>query len=728
MALIMGPLRPDATYGEKIVYEAIRGCLPDGYMVWPELPVQGEEERKRPDFVLLHRLFGVIVLEVKDWAQILKANPYGVVVRNRNGEERPEDNPVNTAKKYGDTIADMIRETHRQALAEGSFSGPLPRISRTCAAVLALQKNHEIPLLEQRLRAKGYLLSRDDLAEHRFETRLKSLHRPGGVELLEEDKLELIRRALFPDGDIHDADGSYLGHFSPDQEIETKDGIFFKIQEESQLEKKDLDLIKQVTLFSETSLAPVTPDIEKLELTEQGEEIAGRFRIKLVRGVAGSGKTQILCKRAILLSKLYPTWNILVLTRNKGLAADLREILKDYQSITVCHFDKLCHMQLEPRGLWRPPVDDQNQPGWIAQILKNAPSAEQFDPRFLRDEFNWMKYVDRVDRESYLAKDRVGRETPLQPSQREIVFQVFERYEERLQLFRQMVWADVPRLVLRAMDDGLLQTEQYDAILIDEAQMFPPTWFKVVKHWLKQPHGMLFLAADMTQNIYARFSWKQKGINVRGRRTTILRRPYRSTYPIARAAYELVRTDSDLQTLLKKEGDELVEPDLAHPNMRSGEVPRLVHCSNLEAELDYVTDEVKRFIEKGCWPSEIAILTLKEVEGQQRFAKHLREQGVPIVLSSEYRRSPDGPRVLVGLISGITGQEFKAVFVCDLQDLFDRGSTAFSGSWLEFKAEQKRLLYVAMTRARDFLHLCYRQKLHSTLEILQRVTETVGVG
>ena len=70
MALIMGPLRPDATYGEKIVYEAIKDCLPDDYMVWPELPVQGEEERKRPDFVLLHRLFGVIVLEVKDCAPL----------------------------------------------------------------------------------------------------------------------------------------------------------------------------------------------------------------------------------------------------------------------------------------------------------------------------------------------------------------------------------------------------------------------------------------------------------------------------------------------------------------------------------------------------------------------------------------------------------------------------------------------------------------------------------
>jgi superfamily I DNA/RNA helicase len=725
MALMMGPLHPDATDGEKIVYGALERYLPDTYQVWPELPVQGEEERKQPDFVLLHPTWGIIVLEVKDWARIASADPYHVVVKPRKGAEDSRGNPVTQAKRYCDTIADMIRETHRQALLEGAFRGPLPKVSRAYAVVLTLQEDYEIPYLEQRLRAKGYVLSKYDLTKARLESRLQSLPRPDGVECLDEDTLELVRRALFPEGDIYDSIGKYIGHFTPEQEIETKEGVFPRSGEETESDEKAP--VEQSTLFPNSSSSPVRPDVEKLELTGQGKEIAERFSVKLVRGVAGSGKTQILCKRAVLLSKLYPTWNILVLTRNKGLAADLKEILKDHPSITVCHFDRLCYRQLEPKGLWRPPVGDQDQPGWIAQVCKEVPGADEFDPRFLRDEFNWMKYVDRLDREAYLAEEREGRETPLPRDKREIVFQAFDLYEKRLQLFRQMVWADVPHLTVNAMECGLLPTQQYDAILIDEAQMFPPTWFKVVKYWLKQPQGMLFLAADMTQNIYTRFSWKQKGINIRGRRTTILRRPYRNSYPIANAAYELVHTDDDLQALLKKDGDELVEPDMDYAGMRPGEMPKLVHCHNLDAELKYVTDEVKRLISEGCWPSDIAVLTLKEVQGQQRFASHLQGQRVQVVLSSEYRHGADGPRVLVGLISGITGQEFKSVFVCDLQDLFDCNSTAFSGSWAEFRAEQKRLLYVAMTRARDNLHLCYRQKLHSTLQVLSQVTETVEV-
>ena len=726
MGLMMGPLHPDATSGERLVYSALKRYTPDDYQVWPELPIQGEVERKHPDFVLLHPRWGIIVLEVKDRKRIVSANPFGMVVRRPDGSEEHEPNPVNIAKKYCDTISDEIRETYHKAVAEGSFLGPLPVVPHAYAVVLTLQAGYEVLFLEQHLKAKGYLLSKEDLSEHRLEAHLESLPRPGGVYRLSGEEVELVRRALFPEGDIYDRAGRYVGHFSSEQEVEAKDGILPHTQEGTEPEKEPP--LEQRTLLPENSPSPIRPDMERLELTEEGERIAGRLSIKLVRGVAGSGKTQILCKRAVLLSKLNPTWDILVLTRNRGLAADLEHIIKDYEKIQIFNFDRLCHSQLEPRGLWRPPVDDTDQPGWIEQVCKEVPGADQFDPRFLRDEFNWMKYTRRADRVAYLAEDRAGREIPLsREAQRPIVFQVFELYEKRLQRFRQMVWADVPLLMLDAMEAGLIPGEQYDAILVDEAQMFPPTWFEVVKHWLRKPHGMLFLAADMIQNIYARFSWEQKGLNVRGQRTHILRQPYRSTYPIARAAHELVRTDNDLQALLSKDGDELIEPELDNLKMRPGTAPKLVHCSSLEAELNYVTEEVKHLIEEGCWPSDIAVLTLKEVQGQQRFAFHLQAQGIRTVLSSEYRYGADGPRVLVGLISGITGQEFKCVFVCDLQDLFDHDSTAFSSSWLEFKAQQKRLLYVAMTRARDRLYLCHRQRLHSTLQVLGQVTETVKV-
>jgi hypothetical protein len=724
MAVVMGPLRPDATYGEKLVHDAL-GRLPDDYQVWPELPVQGDSEREQPDFVLLHPKWGIIVLEAKDRKNIISANPYGLTVRRPDGSEESEPNPTNQAKRHSDTIDDMLENTHRRACAEGSFAGSLPMIPRTYGVVFTRQSRREVSWLEDRLRAKGYLISREDLADKQLEQCLTSLPCPCGVDRLEDRTLELVRRALFPDGDMYREQGRYQGHMTPEQEAEVKAGIFPDPESESELEERTP--VEQPELLEETPPSPVRPDMERLALTEEGEQLAQRFAVRLVRGVAGSGKTQILCKRAALLTKLHPDWDILVLTRNRGLAADLDDVLGEYEGIQVFNFDRLCRGQLDAVGLWRSPVDDTDQPGWIRSVADEVPGGSEFDPRLLRDEFNWMKYTKTVTREEYIDEDRDGREIPLsRERERPVVYETFDRYEKKLRRFRQIVWADVPLLMLAAMDEGLIPAEQYDAILVDEAQMFPPTWFEVVKRWVRKPHGMLFLAADMTQNIYGRFSWKRKGVRVRGR-TRILRRPYRSTYPIAQCAYDLVRSDEDLQALLKKDGDELIEPDLDHSLMRQGEKPKLVSCSKLQAELDYVARGVNELIADGYWPSEIAVLTLRQEEGQQRFATHLRAQGIPVVLASECRYSSDGPRALVGLISGITGQEFGAVFICDLQDLFRRDSTAFSGSWSEFKAQQKRLLYVAMTRARDTLHMCYRQNLHSTLSCLERSAEAESV-
>lgn len=725
MGMLMGPLRPKATYGERLVCGAL-GRLPDDYQIWPELPVQGDVERKKPDFVVLHPKWGIIVLEVKDRRKIISADPYGLHVRRADGSEKSEPNPVNKAERYSETIKDMLKETHRRARGEGAFVDSFPMIPRRYGVVFTHQSPREVSFLEERLRAKGYLLSGDDLDADRFERRLRSLRCPCGVDRLDDRTLELIRRALFPDGDLYDKQGNYLGHLTPEQEVEVKAGIFPGDQEESEGEE-DEPLTAQPSLLEERPPRSVKPDVESLELTEEGEQLVERFSVRLIRGVAGSGKTQILCKRAVLLTQLHPDWDILVLTRNRGLAADLEDTLADYDKIQVCHFDRLCRNQLDARGLWGSPVKDTQQPGWITSVIGEVEGGDQFDPRFLRDEFNWMKYTRILTRNSYISEDRDGREIPLsRERERPIVHEVFQRYEDKLKRFHQFAWADVPLLMLDAMEEGLIPEAQYDAILIDEAQMFPPTWFEVVKRWLRKPHGMLFLAADMTQNIYGRFSWKRKGVRVRGR-TRILRRPYRSTYPIARCAYDLVRSDEDLQSLLKKDGDELVEPDLDHSLMRQGEKPKLIKCSNLEAELDYVAHSVQQLISDGYWPSEIAVLTLRQEEGQQRFAASLRAQGIPIVLASECRYSSEGPRTLVGLISGITGQEFRAVFVCELQDLFRRDSTVFSGSWIEFKAQQKRLLYVAMTRARDSLHMCYRQNLHSTLDCLERSAETESV-
>jgi hypothetical protein len=176
MALIFGSLHAEATHGEELTLSSLRR-LPDEWLVWPELPVQGRGPRLHPDFILLHRAYGLTVLEVKDWAQILSANPNEVTVRTRDGSHRTEKNPIDTAQRYCYAILDMIESAHKVARRDRAFRGPKHDIPWACGVVLVRQTGRVLGHLENRLRAQGMLLGESDLKTADLEARLRRLHR-----------------------------------------------------------------------------------------------------------------------------------------------------------------------------------------------------------------------------------------------------------------------------------------------------------------------------------------------------------------------------------------------------------------------------------------------------------------------------------------------------------------------------------------------------------------------
>jgi hypothetical protein len=62
---------------------------------------------------------------------------------------------------------------------------------------------------------------------------------------------------------------------------------------------------------------------------------------RIIRGVAGSGKTLVLLYRARLLSALFPNKRFLVTCYTRSLAGQLRELLKYNQNVSVMHLDRL---------------------------------------------------------------------------------------------------------------------------------------------------------------------------------------------------------------------------------------------------------------------------------------------------------------------------------------------------------------------------------------------------
>lgn len=93
MTQIIGELLQQPTEGEKKTLRSLNR-LSNDWLVYLELPIQGDGQGLQPDFILLHPRYGLIVLEVKDWSRISSANPHNVYVRVSSNQDRKDKNPA----------------------------------------------------------------------------------------------------------------------------------------------------------------------------------------------------------------------------------------------------------------------------------------------------------------------------------------------------------------------------------------------------------------------------------------------------------------------------------------------------------------------------------------------------------------------------------------------------------------------------------------------------------
>lgn len=85
-AQVYGELRPDkSTYGEELVLKLLRNNLPKEFSVYVECPIHDSRMERYPDFIVLTN-YGVVVLEVKDWVNIVGVDPHNAEIRTRQNK------------------------------------------------------------------------------------------------------------------------------------------------------------------------------------------------------------------------------------------------------------------------------------------------------------------------------------------------------------------------------------------------------------------------------------------------------------------------------------------------------------------------------------------------------------------------------------------------------------------------------------------------------------------
>lgn len=461
----------------------------------------------------------------------------------------------------------------------------------------------------------------------------------------------------------------------------------------------------------------------KLDLTPPQEqaEVTKDLSVRLVNGVAGSGKTLIAISRAMLLAEMYPEQQVLVLIHNTPVVADIKAKLLRLHgrlpgNLEISTFSAWAHRQW--RGLYQAYLKMPKSPRQVEDLIAHFrgrwPALKQTTAQ-LREEFDFINESLTTDADYYSAVSRVGRGFALRTGERALVWELFQVITSSLRESGQRLWSAVPFEICLAKDHRRL--EKYDHVLIDEAQFFAPSWFQTVRLAMRQGSS-LFLCADPNQGFMKnRLSWKSVGIDVSGR-TKKLRRSYRTTRAIMAAASSVLARHAG------GDPDDFLVPDLS--GMALGSKPVVIYTDSPQDSVDRLLNELSTIVDTDATALGDSLV----ICGEQVHKKPLYEglckcfgaDNVWWLNKDEHKKEPpkgyQKDYLRLANLDTATGLEAGIVFLVGLENLL-YDDEAFGRRINEESAageEKARKLYMAMTRAGKHLILLSSQKLAASLE------------
>ncbi|MFE7062048.1 3'-5' exonuclease [Sutcliffiella sp. NPDC057660] len=290
-------IRSSATSGERILFRTLKDYLPDDYIVYYEPEIQGT----RPDFVIIGPDLGLIVLEVKDYTRntLYQLNKDEWTIRDSNGDLHSVKSPLKQARDYVFKINDVLKKDKNLIQTEGKHQFKL-----------------KFPF--------GYGVVFTRLFQ-------KQVLEDGIYSIIDPDSM-LTREEMDPD----------YGEFSEEVLVEKLINMFqvpFRLREP--LTYEEINTIRYY-LFPEVRIGaefkePVPHqdqlllslrDIKTMDFHQENMAKQIGDKNRLIRGVAGSGKTIILASRAKMLAKENPNWRILILCYNISLSQNISQIVR----------------------------------------------------------------------------------------------------------------------------------------------------------------------------------------------------------------------------------------------------------------------------------------------------------------------------------------------------------------------------------------------------------------
>lgn len=471
----------------------------------------------------------------------------------------------------------------------------------------------------------------------------------------------------------------------------------------------------------------------------------------MIKGVAGSGKTTVAIHRVLFLQKHYcpeKDDSILLVTFNKTLLNFIKyqfehvnveeenafqDLFASSGEVHIKNIDKLMFsffLSYQKRHhLSLTLVDTVSKRKFIQQAIlahkEKYPDVKLLSPKyssFLIDEIDWITACDIQDLDTYQDIERTGRANGGQDnspqrlnrhsSTRQAIYDLMDYYHKLLEKNNLIDFKLMNKLALEEATH--LQHKRYTHIIIDESQDLSKVQLKFIQalHSDKSYASILFVA-DNTQSIYSQ-SWLGKGrpyttigYDMSGKSRT-LSKNYRTTTEISKAAYALIEQDESILGNI-----DFVKPSLID---RHGHEPIYRFFKDSKTQANYISEEIKQ-LNQDYDLRDICIVA-KEKRLIEDAAAALSDAGIPNELLTESSPNFEQSTVKLTTMHSIKGLEFKVIFLINLDKGVIPNDTYNVDDSSSFDSEERKLLYVGMTRANELLYMSsVRQPSHFIKEL-----------
>jgi len=450
-----------------------------------------------------------------------------------------------------------------------------------------------------------------------------------------------------------------------------------------------------------------------------------------IKGIAGSGKTTVGIHRIPFLLKncIEEDDQVLVITFHKTLVNYLEHLVNEQISIFQSrefnfsgsnwsdklkvisiddlmdeYYDSFRKANIERYKKLPEEVSKQNKIDeifdkaieYVAKIYPDAPVINSINRGFLLDEVQFL-ISDRIETlQFYQGNERKGRENyegstknlENKSAERKIIYELRTKY-----ISLQLKKGIIDRFLKRRL--ALIEIESKPPknithLVVDEAQDLDKVRFDFLKQF---PSNKRYASAtflyDPAQSIHPN-SWlgnghtfSELGIEIKSRS---LHKNFRTTFEIQDAAI----------SILDENEKKNINIELTN---KSNVKPSLVKTDNKERQKEIVIDFLKTLIEYESL-KDIIIAghdknTLKELE------RDIKEEGIECSIIGPRDRTFGYNKVRLMTLQATKGLECKAIILVDLNE----GIIPNSVNSDIKKSRERKLLYVAMTRATKYLYL-----------------------